>query len=123
MREHHKNFVAEVRCCGNETHSPDLARTNDLSTAIITEIHGEIDPLPFISMKSRSRSWKESGNRPEASPAWMSNLHALFSSALPVDSVEMSHLWGVVLGDTGPEVMNTRVTMLESTFLKQGCSF
>lgn len=72
LRHRHKYFTAEVSCGGNEPPSPDLAHSNDLSTAhsndlstaIITEIHGETDPLPHVSMKSSTRSWKESASRP-----------------------------------------------------------
>lgn len=64
LRHRHKYFTAEVSCGGNEPPSPDLAHGNDPSTAIITEIHGETDPLPHVSMKSSTRSWKESASRP-----------------------------------------------------------
>lgn len=103
LRHRHKYFTAEVSWSGNEPPSPDLAHSNDLSTAIITEIHGETDPLPRASVKSGTRSWKESvGGAAEPPGAGEQSPRATSQGRLPVDSVGTPHPWGALLSHIHP---------------------
>ncbi|KAI1240113.1 hypothetical protein IHE44_0011563 [Lamprotornis superbus] len=99
-----------ISCGGNEPPSPDLAHSNDLSTAIIREIHGETDPLPRVIMKSSTRSWKESASRPAGRLArFYINLNFVNLNLMSNVSFEIFHKkdqdmsWGLISEETLPQ--------------------